>query len=400
MFEQKVHKFTMSVSVINNTTNEYKNLDKSIIAVAIKKNFLAFAFPLYVLNFNITEEDKRYLISNDVDISLSINRYTVDETVSSDQETNTNDPIIDKNIVNIILHPFDKDKSYSIPDTSEVENNETANNLDSQKTNYTLNCIPKENLLYNSTITNDCFANANLNEVLLNIISNLYTKNIYLQESKNVTRYDSLLVPPLSLVQAIKYLQDEFSIYDNGINIFFDLYVYDIKEQSREYKNNFSVNVVKTDETADKTIYQHAQVDENENVRFYLKNNPSYASSRDVFKDMIGSQTVFNSYDDNFNLVTRTYKTDNSIDKTRYFWNTKKMSYFENSEINKFCQYIQLKLNNIDPTLFEPSTQITVAGSTLEEINGVYSLIGSSIYYSTTDYVNFSEAVVLSLGKL
>lgn len=403
MFQKKAYKFTSSVTLINNTTGETRDLDKAVNGIAIKKSFSRFAFPLYVLSLHITKEVHAYIIQNDVDISLKIDRYTVDEDVSANQEETSNDPVIDKNITNIILHPYDKSRVYNTEETNEIENPDTSNNNQEQYISYSLNCIPRESVLYNRVIVNDCFKDANLNEIMLNIISSNYTKDIYLQESKNTDRFDSLLIPPTSLVQSLKFLQDEYSVYDFGLNVFFEdnkLYVYDLLSLNRKFNNELQINVVKMTETSDKQIYQNIQVDENDNVRVYEQTNPFFFSIHDVVYDGIGSRTVFNSYDDNFNLVTRTYNNQNNMEKTRYAWNPNRLSYFETSDVNKVTKTAVLTINNADSTMFEPDTQVTISGASLDEINGQYIINGLNIYYSTTDYVNFINSISIDLGRI
>ena len=405
MFNNVIHKFVITAGLINNETSEYTDLSKNITAIAIKKNYYSFVYPLYVINMVLTENMRKYIIMNDVDINLSIERYTVDDITTSSEDTFSSDPTIDKQLLNLTLTPFDKSKSFANPNTSDVQDEEDSEEvITSQLINYEVSCIPKDSLLLNGTIVNDCYNNANVNEIILNVLSSLYTGSIYLQESFNTNRYDSLLIPPLSLVQALNFLQDEYFVYDNSLNLFFDdnkVFIYDIKSKDRKYENELSVNIITNSETYSADIFQTPQIDENEDIRFYLKNNPLFFSNHDVYKNKIGTQTVFNSYDDNFNLISRDYNNKEiSKNKTRYFWNPKRYSYFENSEMNRFYQFCSLKYENIDPTLFNPGTRIYITGSELEEINGQYALLGINIYFSSLDYVTYSNSIILSLGKL
>lgn len=405
MFNTVLHKFIVSVSLINSKTNETIDLTKAVGSIAIRKRYYSFSYPLFVVQLRIDENTRKYIAMNDVDISLSINRFTVNENTTQSEDITTNDQVIDKNLLNVILTPYDKSKIFANPNTSDVQEEESSSEvITSQLISYEISCIPKDSLNYNSTIMNECFLNANVNEILLNIVSNIYTGDVYLQESYNTKRYDSIVIPPMSLIQAVDFLQEQYFLYETAANMFFDsdkLFIYDIKESSRTFNNEMSISVIKNSDTYSSVIFQNAEMDENNNVRFYLKNNPLYFSTHDVYKDRVGTNTVFNSYDDNFNLVSRNY-VDNNVDKnkSRYFWNPKKYSYFENSEMNQFYQYISFSAENIDFTLFKPDTKILIGGSDLTELNGQYALMGIDIYLIALDYTTFSDSISLTLGKL
>lgn len=120
-------------------------------------------------------------------------------------------------------------------------------------------CIPLEQLAYNDSIINACYSEANVNEIIINILSQEYKGSVYYQESKNVTRYDSSFIPPMSLIPALRYLNQAYAVYQNNVTPFFDIgrfYMYDIQEDQREFENNLFINVVKSEDTAVKSQYQ------------------------------------------------------------------------------------------------------------------------------------------------
>jgi len=399
------HNFTIKSTFIDYKTGEaQESFGDCISSVAIKKNFKSQVFPLYVVSINITKEQREYLAKNKFYLSLKI--YTCEETATNTEDgmVESENPTTDKLVHNIILRPFDNTKLIPIIKTSEVSDETEI--IKQKYEEYTINCVPKEQLQINNTIINACYEQANLNEIMINMISDVYTKDIYFQESSNITRYNSLLIPPMSLLQALKYLQEYYVIYSQNLNMFFEdskFYIYDMYNLSRKFNNYFYIDIPEIQDS-DQTKYRTNYVDENNNVKVYLENNPLFMSTTDIYRYTSGEKIVFNSYDDNFNLVSRTYNlnetgnTGNDI-KTRYKWNENKKQDYETRDLNSVFLHTQHQLRNIDPTYFAPDTMISITGKS-EQINGQYALIEMDEYYSTSDYKNFNNTIILNLGRI
>src|SRR5574344_1726761 len=392
MYSNVIHKFIIEASVGNEETAEITPYTEAVQSVAIKKNYVTQSFPLYVVTLLLTETQRKYIVQNDVYLILKIYRYTYDEnTTNTDVEASATEPTTDKVVTTIMLKPFDKVKIVATPNTGEVDENQNDETsiIESKKSSYTLNCIPKDKLMYNDTI--------------INTVSSLYTGPISYQESENVTRYDSILIPPTSLIPALKFLQKNYQIYNNQITVFFDenkLFIYDIYNMSRQMTKSFSVNITPKTNVSDKTIYDHVQADENDNIQIYLPSNPMYVSKYNTYRHSTGGQTIFNTYDDNFNLISRSYSNDESVAKTRYYWNNDRLAMFEKTDLTKVFGFISLKLNNIDPSIIDPDTNFSIAGSELPELNNnQLILLGQEIYFSSTDYKNYNDSIIITLGK-
>ena len=400
----QTHKFTVQCTAILNN-NEEINLDNSVDSIAIKKDFLSNVFPLYVLSLRLPDNDRLKLIKNNFYISLKIFRSTVTDFEIETDVDNVSLPNTDKTIVSILLRPFDNAKLYQHRKESDVDEEEASNAMGGQYVTYTINCIPKEQLTINNSILNYCYSNVNLSEVMINLISDVYNKDIYFQESINNNRYKSILIPQGSLVQSLRFLQDNYILYKHGLNIFFEynkLYIYDIHDLDREFNNTLSISIEENSSNTDQTKYSRNFIDEKDNIQKFLDNNPIFLSRKDVSNYMLGDRLIVNSYDDNFNLITRTY--DNSSNepddkKTRVLWNIENQDIFETNFRTVINEISQLTFNNFDPSLIEPDTLITMSGSSLNYINGRYVLSGMDIYFSSSDKITFANSVVCHLIK-
>lgn len=398
------HKFTTSLNIIDYNTGEEQNYGKCVKAIAIKKSFGDMVFPLYVLNLSITKAQRNYLAKNKFYVSLKIMRCVDDENMVENLSEDSDVPVTDKIICDIILRPFDNSKNVPLYKTTDVDNNEE--NLENQLVSYDLNCVPKEQLKINNSILNYCYAEANLNEIIINLLSEVYSKDVYFQESSNITRYDSLLIPPMSIIESLKYLQKNYLVYDKHLNIFFEdskLYIYDMYDTDREFRNGLYVEV-KQDNDDDQTKYRSNYIDKNDNLKKYLETNPQIVSVTDTYRYETGEQVVYCSYDDNFNLVTRTYQLDDTGNtgedkKTRYIWNDDKLKKYEIKNLSGISNYIQLSFSNLDPSLIEPDTFVEIVGGN-ELINGVYCILGMEEFFASSDYTNFTNSFNVTLGKI
>jgi hypothetical protein len=102
---------------------------------------------------------------------------------------------------------------FKFPETQymkDPEENPTGSLEDMEKTIlYTCNGVPKELIVINEEELNKCFENAEMNDVLVYILSK-YNKNmekpIYLEEPTNKEIFDSVLIPPMNLTTTFDFL--------------------------------------------------------------------------------------------------------------------------------------------------------------------------------------------------
>lgn len=404
-FATHTYKFTIEFSTIDSETGDMTDYESAVLNVAIKKNFMSQCYPLYVLNLSLTEEERRNLVMNDFYVSLRIRRCAESDDEAEDGDADASAPITDKTIAEILLKPFDKPKTIAIQKTSDDDSEEAADNTQAQKVTYSLNCIPMDQLEYNNTVINDCFSNANLNEIITHELSSAYSGDIYFQKSANTERYESLLIPPMSLIPMLRYLQTNYKVYDESpMSIFFEdskLYVYCIEDNfnSRDEGNRLTISIQSDPTSNDQTAYKDPMSDEDGNIRMYLDANPMMSITDDVYRNMTGGQMVFSSYDSNYNLVSRAYRPSDITTKTRYYWNADMGSRYEESELREMHKFVTVTLRNMDPTYIEPDTAATITGSDIADLNGEYAVTGSTIFYTTADHKTFTDAIMVMLGK-
>jgi len=403
MYINKVEKFLVEATLLDRTNDTTVDISSFIKSVNIKKDYLRNSFPLFVIDIMTTEQVRDIMRDNDIAVNLKIDKYI--DTDNEFSEDSTEQPVIDERIISTTIRIYDK--PYASSSTYKEDDDENSDSISEtmKVMPYQLVGIPEELIEKNNTLINQIYEDTKLNDVIINILSQVEKKEIFLDDSDNTERESSLLIPPYNIVTAIKYLQSTYGIYNSPIGIFFDLdktSVYKMFNADRQYANTFEVITVDVNDIGDDNKFTTPMVDEDSNIRLYLKNTPAFISNLKVNSDVLGETTVFNSYDYDHNLIKRVYNNDEPNGKTRYFWNTLQDKLFEEMFITSNFQYsegIGIPLSNIDPSYFGIDTLYKLSTDT-EYANGNYELIENSFSIYTDDYEHYNSMMYLKLSKI
>ena len=399
MKQKTVHSFKITVNAINRQTSEIIDFSDTLISFSGKENYLENVFALYVLKFQISNEQLQFLSENDVNFSISVLRAT-NVLNQSNEDYDLNDITYDKEIFNDVLRPFNRPKIENIKD-KEYESDDDAT-PDQQKIIYTINCISIAALSYNNPIINGIYTDTTLKNVLVNIVSSVFKETLYFQDPDNTAIFPTIFIPPMNLVPALEFLESGYEIYKSDFNMFIKsdhFYIYCINQPERNYEHRFDINIVNMKQNTNDELYQYFQLDENDNGDIYYKNTPVVSDTHDIVANVVGNNMIAYSYDNNFNLVTRNYNIESDYNKVRYYWNNKKTKVAELGTLEQFTNTCTISLANIDDSLFEPSTRIQINGSTLDFANGIYSLVLKIFTYKSDNFKTYTNNVVLQLAK-
>jgi len=401
MYKNKIEKFTVEATLLVLNNGESRDISRSIRSIAVKKDYLENSFPLFIIGMMTTVELRDIMRDNEFKVALKVLRYSDINSEASEDSTNIT---IEETVIDTTI------KVYSKPYTStssKVENDDDSS--DTQKTTVQLVPvevlgIPEELVNKNNNVVNEIYQEAKIEDILINILSSVDNKPIFLDVPDNTEKEGSLIIPPLNVIPAIKYLQDIYGIYNSPIMIFFDLhktFITKLHNGGRIYKNNFELNIIAPDSINNDNVMLTPQIDENNNIRLYQRIDPMFSSEKQINMNFMGETTIFNSYDYNFDVINRTYNNDTTTGKVRYFWNTYQNKMFEESFLKelKFSDITNITLNNIDPNYFNLDTFITIETPS-SYIKGQYALIENSFIISTDDYMHYKSMVNLRLVKI
>jgi hypothetical protein len=321
MYINKLEKFLIEATLLDRTNDTTIDISSFIRSVNIKKEFISNSFPLFVIDIMTTQQIRDIMRDNDISINLKIDKYSDSDSELSEDSNEI--PIIEERIVDTNIRIYDK--PYMSSSNYKEEDDENSDSMGDvmRVFPYQLSGIPDELVAKNDKIVNEVYDNAKINDVLVHLISQVEDNEIYIDNSDNSERFRSLLIPPLNIIPALRYLQNIYGVYNSSLGIFFDLnktYVYKIFNKDRQNTNTVEIITIPANDISDDNKLLTPMVDENNNIRIHLKNTPDFTSFTKINNDVIGKKTVFNSYDYNFDVIKRII--DNAEvegNKTRYY---------------------------------------------------------------------------------
>jgi hypothetical protein len=151
--------------------------------------------------------------------------------------------------------------------------------------------VPKEPLSIMSTVVNEIFENKNPKEMVEALSSKTKAKLVMDSDGVNTEKVKQVLIPPLTLYKAIKYIDDNFGIFKGATNLGFC-----------QYDN--SLTIINLTEKIKKsaqalTIYHIANDD---------PKTPEYTKKCVDGKSFCSFQPILNDYIGNASLATMAYK--------------------------------------------------------------------------------------------
>lgn len=394
------HGFLITGNILNDDTGETISVNNCIENVLVRKRFIEDSFPLYMVKLKTTQEVRDIIRDNNIHLYLRISYYNIDAS-QSPNEVDTSmvaeAGVIFDGTIRIYEKPFET--------TAAKVEEETDTGLSQVQTApffyFKLSGIPEELLQKNETVINDIFKNAELADVLVYELTNIdKTSNLHLQETVNKERYSDILIPPLSLVPALTYLDNQYEhFYKYDANLFIDrnnIYFYDPLSENMPTLNNIECNVLSTQATSDSENISVLFMDENDNLRISYRTMPSYQNTNKISTHILGSHTIYYYYDNNYNLVTRDKNNSEAYEKTRYLW--EKLS---DKSTEMFDKGVSLGLNfvNVNPDLFTPLTNIKLVSSEYKNFEGDFTIASLEYGFLTTDRVHFQDTISITTIK-
>lgn len=402
-YSTKVEKFLVEASVLNVANSDSVDVSRYVTDINVRKDFSQSSFPLVVINFMITEQYRDLIQNNDAAIRIKVSKFSDidDEAAGGDSEV-----VVESVVLDSVIRSYTKPFSSTMARKEEDSENTGSQSEAVQMIPYQIVGIPQDLIEKNAVVINEVYEDAKMDDIMVNILSKVERGSIFMDPSDNVDRQRSLIIPPMNVVPAVKYLQQVYGVYDAGLSLFFDFSGTSLTKlyaRQRQYTNSLEVITVPPNDNNADVRYTANQVDEDGNVRLQLNVPPAFASNEKINLDYLGQTTVFNSYDSNFNGVRRVYQQEDSeITKVRYFWNQYQNRISEVSYVNEALgtsQAISVILKNIDPTYFTQSTLYKV-NSDRAYANGEYNLLEMSFsIFTKGDYRTYQSAVSLKLSK-
>jgi len=401
MFINKIEKFIVEGTILNISNGESFNVSTFITDVNVRKDYVSNSFPLVVVNMMTTDEYRIIMRDNDISLRLKVSKYT---NIDDENQQDTDDIIIEDIVLDTVIRSYRK--PYTTGNIKTEDDNEADNNLsDTAKLiPFQIVGIPENLIQKNRVVINEIYADAKMDDILLNVLSKVESGPIFIDPSDNITREESLIIPPMNVVPSIKYLQEVYGIYNAGLSLFFDFdrtYLMKLFATTRVHSNTFEAISVNIDDNNTSIQYTSTQFDEDGNTRVYLQTPPPFVELNKITLDTIGQTAVFSSYTSEFENIRRIYDQDTDNQKIRYFWNGYQNKLIEESFINESIRTsgaIIITLKSTSPNYFKPDTLYRVSTQS-DYVNGEYIPLEMSFSFFTRDYRSYDSLISIKLSK-
>ena len=193
----------------------------------IEENYEEYYFPVIKLSL-VLDSDTYYKIlqnKNDCNIFLRIDKFSyVDgsEEQSLDKEyiKDTFELIIDENTEDM-LRSLKEDESSS--DYTKTTSDVSEDSLSTPSNNKVEFYLFKSTIDGTKTNVNKVLHKANVADAIAYLATVAKLKNLVMAQPDNTTVYDQLLIPPLSVLKALAFIDTYYGIYKTGSIIWFGM---------------------------------------------------------------------------------------------------------------------------------------------------------------------------------
>ena len=401
-FERQLKKFTLKAMLLIGDSSE--DITQYVTSIMVKKKYIENVFPLFMVNLLTTSRIRNIIRDNKCNISLSVSSFNYNENNGlGEEDSSTIYPT--ENIYNTILRIYEKPFTTTYSANDEDIDDYTDNRENAPFIEYSVACIPEDLVDKNNNIINTVYAQTNTSTIAMNILDEMGINNLYFEPGDNKNEYSTVLIPPMTPVSAIKYLDNTYSLYGTGMcALFFDCnktYLYNALSVDRSFEKTFLY-----EHTAGKeNTFQNMNIPEYDKeqkvLRYVGVQTPIFIDDRRVNYDAVGSDVVYYSYTDGYDLINRQDTHSSEYKKTRYFWNPFKNKAYETSFniISDDFRSVGMAYDGIDPEYFTPDTKVII-NSEHVEIHGEYGITEVSYMLTTRDHIEYSAKTTLALKKI
>ena len=261
---------------------------------------------------------------------------------------------------------------------------------------------------------NKPFKDASVTEALAWLFYNAKINNVLMARTDNNTRYDELVIPPLSTLKALAFIDTYYGLYKYGSLIYFGLFYnyvipYDgsnhVVPKSGDTKVEIDFIVPDTDST-NQTGVMHSG--KNNAIDYIVTNFRNISSDTvSIGNDFINGNNI--QIIDAFEEVSEIYRSNS---KTRF--NADFVKFFENFTENKFLPYtyiaqvnalsdvISMQVSDIDASIVLPHKRIKLIFENhkyAKQYRGKY-VLSSILHTFTSTGAELSVSSNITLKKM
>jgi hypothetical protein len=352
---------------------------------------------------------KRYLLAIQSDLDTILFIITVQKMDGEDMSIQTEEKVT--YIKNMICKPFNlrkqvveppenpkelTNKSFSedLTNASVTHRNEEELNESSPQYEMFFQLFKLEHLLFNKILNPTVYSYWTVGAVVADLIKNNCPSadmKFLIQPSNNETVYEQIILPPYNLINSLQYLQNEYGVFKNGIQVFFDFkygFIMDPTATVPGSSNTRKTIIELYSERGNEDNGSASGVD-GKNMMHYAKTldaylirttqTPTINTNTIIEKELSGEVCKFSgTSDDSWRTVCRelTFNTANNGKRTKEnaYWNT------NNNEYAEYNYLFEKSKKFGDITMAFPYAILSAL-----DINKEVEIVDNTIFGSCTD---------------
>ena len=218
----KIQKYKYDLTLILNANSSPIHLEDSVRDITIYNLYEENVFPIIQINLVLNRENFRILqdFAESAKLFLSMNRYALEGTSEGTTIKYSKDEAAPESYLkNEVLIPFDINRTALPLSDGDPEGNtdKTANLM------LTINTFLEKHLNLNRTPICNVIIGHPIKDVILYTLNQGGASNVLMNEPQNTKVYEQFLLPGLNMTNTLEYLQEVYGIYENGMDLFFDI---------------------------------------------------------------------------------------------------------------------------------------------------------------------------------
>ena len=334
----------------------------NILGFTIEKDYDNTYFPIFNIQLNLTYTQYYAILENKVTVKFKIRleKSTYDELSASSY----------KEVV------FDTNFSTFIDDNSAFFDkelyNKTMNLLGSaeNRSAYDFYLFKDSDITASKKVINRVVDRSNMTNCIAYLLSKSGSSNILMTPLDNITIYNDIILPPLTVIQSLLYLEKQYGFYEHGSLFFYDfdtIYFINKRAECTAYRTgeytNVIVNVFKAMNPKSKNPGNFKDIKTKSYTLYATRDSVTMVTSSIINDQIYGTNVNIIDTKNNSSLkVTPNVQSRNNT--TTYITNNFGNSYLpkmiENSKYEN-DNIINIALTDVDINCFAPNKKYVVS---------------------------------------
>jgi hypothetical protein len=390
-----------SLDIIFPSEGKHYPIEKGFIkSIMVERDYENDFFPVIRLDLSLDTAFYHKIIANKLDVKfrMRVQKYIYD----------TNNTLkVKKDVFNTIFSsfidegtPFLDKKEYEEANKVALLDKNGQNNTTIGGNDITFYLFKESDLINSKKIINTVITSANMTQTLTYLLSKSGLTGVLMVPLDNKNKYSEIIIPPLTVLGNLIYLDNQYGYYKNGTLIFFDIDCIYIIDRSGKCKAFRKGEYKKTVITVRNTINPHSlspgSYDDSEKKTIYVNVDPRNVavSNVAVIKDQTdGNNRLIINPAAGFTVNIKAKTVQRGAGTYKVLYNKYNNSFVNSSEqikVESDNRVVNVTMSDIDIDAFTPNKEFTFVfeDSVInKQMGGNYRLVSSNfIFVKNGDY--------------